>query len=158
VSDATGGGNGAQRPQTAMPPVVNVVLPPLVMEVDRLLASGQNREAVLVAYLTAEEHLRQVFRINLPHQWTHREFLRRYLRADMGPAGVLLTRLYRLFEPVRFGPAAPVTVDGLSDLVRALYREPALRNTHLYLYSTLARVPADALVVPATAPTGTPPG
>jgi hypothetical protein len=126
--------------------------PPLVAEVERLVSAGRDREAVLVAYITAEEHLRQVFRIRLPRQWTHREFLRRYLRADMGPSGELLTRLHARFEPVRYGPIGPAATDGLVDLLRALYREPPLRNTSLYASQTIARVTTVPLRAPPTGP------
>ena len=64
----------------------------------------------------------------MPRQWTHREFLAHYLRADMGHLVVLLPRLHALFEPVRFGRPAKVSGGALLALLRSVYQEPALRR------------------------------
>ena len=110
-------------------PASEVPEPPL-QKVDRLLAAGEVGPAVLYAYLTAEEDLRRAFGLTLPPEWTHREFVARYLRPDMGRPALLLPRLHVLFEPVRYGRAAPVAPDGLRELVAQLYEDPALRRAH----------------------------
>jgi hypothetical protein len=155
LTDTLGPGQAPYRgtlPALAASPT----MPALVAEVDRLLSEGKIREAVLVAYLTAEDHLRQVYRVNVPRQWTHREFLRRFLRADMGPSGELLTRLHTLFEPVRYGRTEEVPTTALSGLVRALYREAPLRSTHLY-HSELLVHPVAGAAPKAIAPPPSPP-
>jgi uncharacterized protein DUF4129 len=143
VSEAAGFDGDARRGAGPASPGSVAAPPAIIALVERLLAAGKEREATLLAFRTAEEHLRQVFRMTLPRQWTHREFLRRFLRADMGPSGELLTRLHARFEPVRYGAAPPVDSTGLIELVRALYREPPLRSTHLYPAGMVARLPRE---------------
>ena len=103
-------------------------IPPVLAEVERLLDAGRTAEAVLLAYRTAEDDVRRAFGMNLPAQWTHREFLAQYLRRDMGYLAELLPQLYASYEPVRYGPPASPAVPHLLDVLRALYQEPALRH------------------------------
>lgn len=102
--------------------------PPLVARVEALVAQGNPVEAALLAYRTAEDDVRRAFGMNLPQQWTHREFLRRHMRADMGYVAVLLSQLYVIYEPVRYGGQRDVPVTHLVNVVRSLYQEPVLRN------------------------------
>ncbi len=108
--------------------------PPILGEVDQLIAQGKTVEAVLRAYPTAEEDVRRAFGLRLPEQWTHREFLREQLRADMGYVTQLLPRLYALYEPARYGSHPEVPVALLRDLLRAIYAEAPMYN--LYRYSS----------------------
>jgi len=103
-------------------------VPPIVAQVEALVRAGKPTEAVLVAYRTAEEDVRRAFALTLPKQWTHREFVRRYLRADMGYVAVLLPQLHAIFEPVRYGGSSDVPLPVVTDLLRSLYHETALRR------------------------------
>ncbi|MGA8543323.1 MAG: DUF4129 domain-containing protein [Thermoplasmata archaeon] len=104
---------------------------PILADVETLLNNGKNAEAIRVAYLTAEDDLRRAFGLKLPRQWTHREFLARYLRPDMGYVTVLLPRLYALFEPARYGDGQGVSASTLMPLLRSIYQEPAFRSLGL---------------------------
>ena len=116
------------EPAGATPPTSGLPTPPIVGKVEALLGQGHSREAALIAYQTAEDDVRRAFGMKLPRQWTHREFLRKYLRADMGYVGVLLTQLHTIFEPIRYGVASDVPAALMTDLLRSLYQEPALRK------------------------------
>lgn len=125
--------------------------PEVFERVEALIRGGRADEAVRAAYLTAEDDVRRAFGMKLPDQWTHREFLARYLRPDMGYITVLLARLHARFEPVRYGRPGPVSADGISDLLRELYREPGLHGaTTVSTYSTSK--PASSGVWPAGPP------
>ncbi len=114
--------------------VGSVGTPPILAEVDRLIQQGKSVDAVVRAYQTAEDDVRRAFGLRLPQQWTHREFLREQLRADMGYVTQLLPRLYALYEPARYGSHPDVPTALLRDLLRAIYAEAPLYN--LYRYST----------------------
>ena len=105
--------------------------PPVLADVERLLGLGRVAEAFCLAYLTAEDDIRRAFGLKLPRQWTHREFLARYLRPDMGYVTVLLPKLHALFEPARYGSAKDLPASELMPLLRSLYQEPPLRSLGL---------------------------
>ena len=102
--------------------------PPTVARVEALLREGKIAEAVRVGYLGAEEDVRRAFGLNLPRQWTHREFLREHLRTDMGYVAVLMSQLHARFEPVRYGREADPEGGPFLELLHALYQEPAIRR------------------------------
>jgi hypothetical protein len=105
--------------------------PPILADVERLLRDGKEAEAFRVAYLTVEEDIRRAFSMKLPRRWTHREFLARFLRPDMGYVTVLLPKLYALFEPARYGNPKALPASELMPLLRSLYQEPPLRSLGL---------------------------
>jgi hypothetical protein len=124
---------GTKAPAPASVPAVTTVVrppPPVVGEVERLLKEGKVAEALIRGYLTAEADVRQAFGLQLPRQWTHREFLREHLRPDMGYVAVLLPRLYALYEPARYGSSRPISADAVRDLVRAIYNEGPVYNLY----------------------------
>jgi hypothetical protein len=104
---------------------------PILADVEALLARGQVAEALRIAYLTAEDDIRRAFALRLPRQWTHREFLARFLRPDMGYVSVLLPQLHALFEPARYGTPTGLTAKDVMPLLRSLYQEPPLRSLGL---------------------------
>jgi hypothetical protein len=116
--EAPAGGN-----LTPVPPT-----PPILTSVEALLQQGRSREATLLAYQTAEDDVRRAFGMKLPPQWTHRQFVHRYLRTDMGSVSVLLPQLHTIFEPVRYGGTSEIPIPLLTELLRSLYEEPALRR------------------------------
>jgi hypothetical protein len=113
-------------------PFPGAVGPPAILAaVEELVRSGKVPEATRLAFLTAEDDVRRAFGMKLPAQWTHRDFLEKYLRADMGYVTVLLRRLYALFEPARYGCGAEASGAVLMPLLRSIYQEPALRSLPL---------------------------
>ncbi len=119
-------------PKSAVPPPLTATrpTPPVVGEVEHLLAEGKVAEALVLGYLSAEADVRHAFGLPYSRFTTHREFLRLHLRPDMGFVAVLLPRLYALYEPVRYGRdhgAAPALV---RDLVRAIYDEGPIFNLY----------------------------
>lgn len=116
--------------------------PPVVLtRVEQLVREGKDAEAILLAYRTAEEDVRRAFAMKLPSQWTHRDFLAKYLRNDMGAIRTLLPRLYVLFEPVRYGEGQGASAKALLPILRSIYLEPALRSLP-YLAPSAASAPS----------------
>jgi hypothetical protein len=107
---------------------LEVAPPPILAKVDGLLKEGKDADAIRLAYTTVIEDVRRAFGLKLPRQWTHREFIAKNLRPDMGYLVVLLPRLYALYEPVRYGRPGPTSGATLMELLNALYKEPALRR------------------------------
>jgi hypothetical protein len=127
VSQSNAGVRGPVLPSTS--PAYRP--PPILADVEQLLADGKTREAIRLAYLTAEDDIRRAFSLKLPRQWTHREFLGRYLRPDMGYVTVLLPKLHALFEPARYGDDQDLSGATLMPLLRSIYQEPPLRSLGL---------------------------
>jgi hypothetical protein len=103
----------------------------VVAEVQALLHADRPADAVLRAYRAAESDVIRAFAIELPAQWTHREFLMRCLRPDMGRIPVLLPRLHSRFEPVRYGASVPPVTAGLVDELTALYADASMRTVRI---------------------------
>lgn len=120
----------------AAPPVTI----PILAATQEKLAQGQYAAAVAAAYHRVVLDLQKAYGLSLPAQWTHREFLSEYLRDDMGEVTVLVERLYRLYEPVRYGSSADWSTGDVLGLLRAIYAEPAMRD----LYRRLAPTPSEA--------------
>ncbi|MCI4364532.1 MAG: hypothetical protein L3K10_00485 [Thermoplasmata archaeon] len=108
---------------------------PVLAEVATTLSKGDFAGAVSHAYHRVILDLQRAYGLSLPAQWTHREFLRKYLRRDMGPLPALVGRFYGLYEPVRYGTEADWVRSDLQELLAQIYTEPPLRG----LYT--ARVP-----------------
>lgn len=102
--------------------------PAAVRRVEQAVREGRAAEVLLTAYPEAEDDVRRAFGMDLRTPSTHREFLSRHLRPDMGLVAVLLPQLYELYEPVRYGTSREVSGERLVELVRGLYHEPAMRR------------------------------
>ena len=131
--------------------------PPVVGEVDRLLAEGKVGDALIRGFLTAETDVRQAFGLPYTRYQTHREFLRTQLRSDMGYLAVLLPRLYVLYEPVRYGKGHTAAPELVRDLVRAIFNEGPVFNlyrdpNYVHRFNRPAE-PARAGAGPVAAPT-----
>lgn len=102
--------------------------PPVFAKVEALLKQGKDAEAIALAYRSTEDDVRRAFGLKLPKQWTHRELLEKYLRADMGLLVTLLPELYAKFEPIRYGAPSTPSGEGVMELLRKIYAEPSLRR------------------------------
>jgi hypothetical protein len=111
---------------------------PLLVDTERKLGQGQYGPAVLAAYHRVVLDLQKAYGLRLPAQWTHREFLSTYLRPDMGILTDRVARLYRIYEPIRYGREADWVRGDLLELLRQIYSEPPLKD----LYSKAPAAPA----------------
>ncbi len=114
-------GNGGGGPTVTVP---------VISASEEKVARGQYPAAVADAYHRVVLDLQRAYGLTLPAQWTHRQFLTEYLREDMGQVTVLVERLYRLYEPVRYGTSSDWTPGDLVGLLRAIYAEPAMRDLY----------------------------
>jgi hypothetical protein len=71
--------------------------------VQELLAQGDYAAAVRLVYRTAFDTTVEAYGLTVPPSMTDRQFLKEFLRADMGVLSELLPELYRYYEPVKFG-------------------------------------------------------
>jgi hypothetical protein len=101
-----------------------------VRESEQRLARGEYGLAVSEAYHRVVLDLQKAYGLSLPAQWTHREFLAQYLRDDMGILNSEVARLYRLYEPVRYGSESDWTRGDLLDVLRKIYSEPPMRDLY----------------------------
>ncbi len=101
---------------------------PVVSEVRQRLKSGDSAGAILLGFETAMRDFQTAFGFSPPPFWTYSDIFRLGVRTDMGYAPVLLARLYRLYEPVRYGRVRSVPSTELLDTLRQFYEQPALRR------------------------------
>ena len=101
---------------------------PVISEVRRRLDEGDEAGAALVGFETAFRDFLTAFGFVPPPFWTYSDIFRLGVRTDMGYAPVLLARLYRLYEPVRYGRVRNVAAAELLDTLRQFYDQPALRR------------------------------
>jgi hypothetical protein len=114
--------------RAADPPPMQV---PVITEAERRLAQGDYPRAVSDAYHRVVLDLQKAYGLTLPAQWTHREFLSDFLRDDMGILTSRVARLYRMYEPIRYGGTADSTAGDLVDLLRQIYAEPPMRDLYV---------------------------
>jgi hypothetical protein len=101
-----------------------------VTNAERELAAGHYHRAVGDGYHRVVLDLQKAYGLALPPQWTHRQFLSEFLRDDMGILTTLVARLYRLYEPVRYGTAADWTSEDPVPILRLIYTEPPMRELY----------------------------
>ena len=128
-------------PATASPVDALRAGPAVLARVEELLREGQTAEAVRSGYIAAEADVIRAFGLQLPAQWTHRELFARFLRPDMGQVPRLLFRLHALYEPARYGVAAPSGFEALVPLLRSLYGEPPFQPASPLASSRPPKVP-----------------
>jgi hypothetical protein len=93
----------------------------------RALSEEQDfASAVRVAYRAAFDDTVRAYGLVVPPARTDRQFLREFLRPDMGKLTDRLPRLYELYEPARFGIVRTGDVPSLLTLLRSLYSETVL--------------------------------
>jgi len=111
------------------PPIASPNEVPVISEVRRMLGSDEPARAILVGFETAFRDFEAAFGFVPPLHWTYSDIFRWGIRPDMGYAPVLLARLYRVYEPVRYGGARNVAPGNIVDTLRQLYEQPALQPT-----------------------------
>jgi hypothetical protein len=123
------GRSGAGKLDTTKPDPIAVRIP-ILDSVEQTLARGDFRTAVATAYLRVVLDIQAAYGLSLPRQWTHREFLTRFLRGDMGPLPTLVAQLYALYEPARYGTRMQWVQGDLRGLLGRIYSEPSLRGLY----------------------------
>jgi hypothetical protein len=119
---------------------------PVITEAEKRLSQGQYARAVADAYHRVVLDVQKAYGLTLPAQWTHREFLSDFLREDMGVLTTRVERLYRMYEPVRYGTEGDWTKGDLIDLLLQIYDEPPMRD----LYRPPPRPPNGRPLLPGT--------
>lgn len=126
---------------------------PILAEVRRRLDSGDSAGAILVAFEAAIRDFQLAFGFEAPPFWTYSDIFRLAVRTDMGYAPVLLARLYRIYEPVRYGEVRSLPAGDILDTLRQFYNQPALRRAptlaHGLTYGSWL-VPQSPVKTPAT--------
>jgi hypothetical protein len=108
---------------------------PILTEVRRRLDSGDSAGAILIGFETAMRDFQLAFGFEPPPFWTYSDIFRLGVRTDMGYAPILLARLYRIYEPVRYGGARSVPSGGILETLRQFYAQPALRRAPTLAHS-----------------------
>ena len=125
----------------------------VISNAEKRLAAGEYARAVSDAYHRVVLDLQKAYGLSLPAQWTHREFLSDFLREDMGILTTLVARLYRMYEPVRYGSESDWVKGDLVELLSEIYAEPPMKN--LYRTTPLsAPRGADPSSAPPRSPAG----
>jgi hypothetical protein len=113
--------SATESPPSRLVPVANA---------ERDLAEGNYDHAVREAYHRVVLDLQKAYGLSLPAQWTHRQFLTEFLRDDMGILTTLVDRLYRLYEPVRYGTRPDWLSEDPVQILTLIYTEPSMRDLY----------------------------
>jgi hypothetical protein len=116
------------------PPPVPPELPVLT-EVRRRLDSGDSAGAIVIGFETAMRDFQLAFGFEPPPFWTYSDIFRLGVRTDMGYAPILLARLYRIYEPVRYGGVRSIPPGEILETLRQFYTQPALRRAPTLAHS-----------------------
>jgi hypothetical protein len=123
---------------------------PVVTEVKRRVMRGDYDGAVLYAYPRALEDLEKAYGVAFSPDWTHSEILVRGMHPEMGGLPEMFLRLYRLYEPVRYGRGGPRSPTDLQGLMVSIYSQRPMWKLYTEL---LTSVPEETPAAP-TAPSG----
>jgi hypothetical protein len=115
----------------------------IVSEVRRRFDAGDSAGAILLAFESAMRDFEAAFGFQPPAFWTYSDIFRLGVRTDMGYAPVLLARLYRAYEPVRYGNVRTIAPGDVVETLRQFYNQPALRRS-----PTLGTVPPSGVGAP----------
>ncbi len=126
----------------AAPVVVQTMAPievPVITEVKRRIARGEVAYAIQFGFLKALEDAQTALRLSFPPSLTYREIVESVVMPAMagGPAE-FYQRLYRFYEPVRYGKIVPENLDEFLAILTSIYAFQPL----LYLYAAQASSPA----------------
>ena len=136
----------SDRPEP-LPPGPGSGESPVLRRAEGLLEQGDYAGAVRLGYRWAFYDTVRAFGLAVPPYCTDRQFLKTFLRSDMGKVGELLPRLYELYEPVRYGARVEGDLPALRTLLRSLYVDTVLSRVHDPRFQPSG--PGDASVWPA---------
>lgn len=103
---------------------------PTFRQLRDLLDRGEYAATVRLAYRSAFEGTVRAFGLTVPPAYSDRQFLKEFLRPDMGRLTELLPELYRRYEPARFGKVEDGDRNSLRALLEKLYSQTALARIH----------------------------
>lgn len=130
-SSATAAGDGTNQPSGSVPAgELKPEYSPTFRAERDLLEKGEYVKAVLHAYRAAFEGTVHAYGLAVPPSCSDRQFLREFLRPDMGRLSELLPELYRIYEPVKFGRLSDGDPAALRGLLEQLYSETVLARIH----------------------------
>ncbi|MCI4352733.1 MAG: PKD domain-containing protein [Thermoplasmata archaeon] len=129
--------------------------PQAILDVRRFLEVGDDKQAVLWAFESVLAELSIRLGTPVPAHATYRDRLAAGGQRGRGQLPELVERLYRLYEPVRYGPAAAPVTDDLIPLLTMIYHEPPFEDQPLpaeRVTSPGGTVAADATGISPTHP------
>lgn len=134
-SAATAGTSGKGRPTEARPEVApRPESNPDFLRLRELLERGEYAQAVRLGYRTVFDGTVRAYGLAVPPSCSDRQFLKEFLRPDMGRISELLPEFHRRYEPVKFGKLAEGDRDSLRTLLERIYSETAVGRMHDPLY------------------------
>lgn len=142
--DRSGGGQ-ERLPAESLPrpfpaPVVSVTRNPseiphassasrsLIHDVEQQVQAGHVDAAIVLAFESVVASLVERSRTPTRPDMTYQDLMTEVRRPELGRLPVLLERLYRMYEPVRYGSQPVLGVGELSDLVREILEQPVFRS------------------------------
>ena len=111
---------------------------PVLTETKRRWARGDRVGAIQYAYSGALADVERAFDVRFPPDWTHEDILIRGVSPEMGSVPDFLVDLLRVYEPVRYGGAAPGAGESPVPILQSIYAHPKMWGLYL------AAVPAPA--------------
>jgi hypothetical protein len=105
------------------------------------LEHGEYAATVRLAYRTVFESTVRTFGLTVPPALTDSQFLKEFLRPDMGPLTELLPQLYRFYEPVKFGKSGEGDRAALRALLEKIYSQTALARADDPLFQSRSPQP-----------------
>jgi len=102
--------------------------PRWLTETRRLLQQGENSEAVCWAFESVLAELSAKSPTPIPSSTTYRDFVVAGFGGELGQLPDLLDRLYRMYEPVRYGMEPPPDSHDLLQLLVQIIERPPFRD------------------------------
>lgn len=99
---------------------------PVITQVKRRVQEGHLAEAATLAYQTAVVDLQRAYQFRFPPHWTHLDVLQWARRHNLGIVADCIAKLYRLYEPVRYGRASDLVEGDVISPLTSLYAQSAL--------------------------------
>lgn len=113
-------GRGARAAEGEQLAVIPVEVP-VITETKRLWLRGDRAAAIRFAYPAALADLQRAYNLRLDSTWTHEEIHTHAMNPEMGHLPEFFRRLYRLYEPVRYGADGPTPTENPVSLLLSIY-------------------------------------
>lgn len=94
---------------------------PVITETKRLWLRGDRTQAILFAYPAALADLQRAYDLAFDPTWTHEEIHTLGMRQEMGHLPEFFRRLYRLYEPVRYGADGATPTENPVGILLSIY-------------------------------------